>query len=160
MNTVLRIVSFDYNVLSALRPGPSESNFEKARGSLPGDGCVKWQFANVCNVSVTEGGHPGPGRKWGERRGAANTRGWRHPGPWLCVAGPPGVGLRSWLSSESPDSHGVSAATGAITWSPLVSVRSVVTPGCECEVSDNRGERPGLGEPGVWADWAERSPEL
>ena len=55
-NTISRIVSFDYNVLSALRPGPSESNFEKAGGSLPGDGCVKWQFANVCKVSVTEGG--------------------------------------------------------------------------------------------------------
>ena len=68
-NTILRIVSFDYNVLSALGPDLSGSNFEKAGGSLPGDGSVKWQFANACKVSVTEGGGTvagASGRKWGE----------------------------------------------------------------------------------------------
>ena len=81
-NTILRIVSFDYNVLSALGPDLSGSNFEKAGGSLPGDGSVKWQFANACKVSVTEGGGTRAGARpeVGGVRDAANTRGWRHHG--------------------------------------------------------------------------------
>ena len=106
-NTISRIVSFDYSVLSALRQGPSESNFEKAGGRLPGDGCVKWQFANVCKLSVTEGGVRGARPEVGGGRcrqypGLAASAQIPGTGREL-VAGPGGVSV--WIMAQPAPSH-------------------------------------------------------
>ena len=112
-NTISRIVSFDYSVLSALRQGPSESNFEKAGGRLPGDGCVKWQFANVCKLSVTEGGVRGARPEVGGGRcrqypGLAASAQIPGTGQQL-VAGPGGVSV--WIMAQPAPSHQLSCVT-------------------------------------------------
>ena len=146
-NTILRIVSFDYNVLSALRPDPSESNLRKL-GEFARRWLVKWQFANACKVSVTEGGDPGPGRKWGEWD-AANTRGWRQhwaqiPGPGCGGAGSVGLSMdHGTASTESPD-IGVMESAAEGGWVRLltpVSVRGLSPRSVSC--SDWPGSSPG-----------------
>ena len=161
-NTILRIVSFDYNVLSALRPDPSENNFEKAGGVCQ---------AMACQMAVCECLQSLGYRGWGPgaRPEVGGVRCRQYPGlaatlssdtgPWLWRGGRCRTQYGSWHSQHRVTRH---RSHGVSSWVRLLRLLTPVSVRWAAEVSElqwlvrvnTRGSW--LTESTIWV-WAEES---